>query len=152
MTQHSQGLVESVKAEANLSSPEEAKDVIRHVTGAMADHFPPEAWKIVASVVSPDTRGSGGSGRPSPQATAEGLFEDVAARADLDPAEAARYVRVVAEAVRGQLTDADVARLDDLLADELLALFEVDHRGELTEDQGATRGAKIVEHGGSEAP
>jgi uncharacterized protein (DUF2267 family) len=146
MTQRS--LVQTVMDGARLDSRAEAEDMIRAVTGAMIDHFPPEGSELLSTVVPAELMGEGTPGRSRETASVEDLFEDVGRRRALGPPTAANYVRVVAEAVRGRLSEVDLNRLDDLLADEFLALFEVHRRGELTEDDGSTPGAKIV--GGDE--
>lgn len=147
-----ESLVRSVIEGARLESAEEAEEVIRTVTGAMADHLPPEARSLISDVVSARLMGRGGPGRPRERGEVEDLFKDVGDRRDLGTAVSARYVRVVAEAIRREMTEEDVDRLDDLLADDFLALFEVDHRGELTEDDGATPGARILGWDEQEGP
>lgn len=55
---------------------------------------------------------------------------------------AARYARVVAEEIARDLDGSALDRLRSVLDDDFLALFEVDHRGELTEEDGATGGVE----------
>jgi hypothetical protein len=78
-------------------------------------------------VVPSDLVGEGSPGRPREAASVDDPFKEISDRPGLGAADAARYIRVIAQAIRREMTDADLARLDELLADELLALFELDH-------------------------
>lgn len=138
-------LVEMVRIGARLDSRSEAEDVIRGVTGGMADQLHPEAWQLITKVIPPEVRQREAPERRSGIPSVNALFEDVGERLDLGPPTAARYVRVVAEAINRGLEASDRQRLQEVLEDEFLALFEVDHRGELTEDDGATPAARIRE-------
>lgn len=131
-----QGLADSVAARARLESLEEAASVIREVAAALAEQTPAEAWEVLAHVL-PDPERRGGDRRSAPSAS--DLFEDVGHRLDLGAASAARYTRVVAEAVDERLSSEQRTELERLLDDELLALFE-EERGEHTEaGEGAHR-------------
>lgn len=137
-------LVESVVERGRLESDSEAEGIIRAVTGALADQVRPEAWDVIGGAVPSDLRGQGSpseGGVPS----ASDLFEDVGERLQLGTPTSASYVRAVLEAISEFMPASDLERLDRVLEDEFLALFEVDHRGELTEDDGATPGASIID-------
>lgn len=137
-------LVESVVQRGRLESDSEAEGIIRAVTGALADQVGPEAWDVIGGAVPSDLQGQGSpdkGGVPS----ASDLFEDVGERLQLGSPTSASYVRAVLEAISELMPASDRDRLDGVLEDEFLALFEVDHRGELTEDDGATPGATIID-------
>lgn len=68
-------------------------------------------------------------------------------RLQLGTPTSASYARAVLEAISEVMLASDRERLERVLEDEFLALFEVDHRGELTEADGATPGASIKTRG-----
>lgn len=136
-------LVESVVERGRLESTSEAEEIIRVVSGAMADRVRPEAWDVIGAAV---PSGLEGQGSPSENQvpSVSALFEEVAESLQLSTATSATYVRVVAEAISEFLPASDLEQLERVLEDEFLALFEIDHRGELTEDDGATPGAAML--------
>lgn len=131
-----QGLAESVATRARLESLEEAASVIREVAAALAEQTPAEAWEVLSHVL-PDPERRGGEKPSAP--SANDLFEHVGHRLGLGATAAARYTRVVAEAVDERLSSEQRTELERVLDDELLALFE-NERGEHTEaGEGAHR-------------
>ncbi|HEX2152449.1 MAG TPA: DUF2267 domain-containing protein [Acidimicrobiia bacterium] len=134
----------AVADEARLESWDEARRIIRSVTGAMIDHFEPAAWEVIEAVLPAEYVGEGTPGSTEEEQSVRDFFIDVGDREELGTATAARYARIVAEAIRNRMTPDQVQRLDDRLSDDFLALFESDHRGELTEPDGATPGARIM--------
>lgn len=128
---------------ARLESSSEAEDIIRVVTGALAARIRPEAWDVIGAAVPAGLEGQG-SPSESEVPSVSALFEDVGERLQLGTPTSATYVRVVTEALSELLAGSDRERLTQVLEDEFLALFEIDHRGELTEDDGATPGAVII--------
>lgn len=137
-------LVESVVERGRLESNSEAEGIIRAVTGALAPRVGPEAWEVIGGAVPADLHGQGSpSGGEAPSAS--DLFEDVGERLQLGTPTSATYVRAVLEVIGEVMPTSDRDRLGQILEDEFLALFEVDHRGELTEDDGATPGATIID-------
>lgn len=137
-------LVESVVERGRLESSSEAEDIIRVVTTAMADRVRPEAWDVIGAAV---PSGLEGEGSPSENEvpSVSALFEEVAESLQLSTVTSATYVRVVAESISELLAASDLEKLERVLEDEFLALFEIDHRGELTEDDGATPGAAMLD-------
>lgn len=137
-------IVAAVVDGARLESATEAKRLIRSVTGAMIDYFEPDAWGIIEALLPADLVGEGSGGVAEEKQSVRDFFMDVGDREQQGTATAARYARIVAEAIRGQMSEDQIRRLDDRLSDDFLALFESDHRGELTQPDGATPGARIM--------
>lgn len=137
-------LVDSVVERGRLESNSEAEGIIRAVTGALADRVGPEAWDVIGAWIPGDLRGPG-SPSEGEVPSASHLFEDVGERLQLGTPTSASYTRAVLEAISEVMPAADRERLEGVLEDEFLALFEVDHRGELTEEDGATPGAAIID-------
>lgn len=137
-------LAELVVERGRLESRSEAEGIIRAVTGALSDRVGPEAWDVIGRWVPADLRGAG-SPSEDDVPSASHLFEDVGERLQLGTPTSASYARAVLESISEVMPAADRERLDRVLEDEYLALFEVDHRGELTEEDGATPGAAIID-------
>lgn len=144
-SQRSSDIIDTVAEEARLDSRREAGRIVASVARAMATHFGPAAWQIVAERI-PDTANIPRSDNESSNAAdIDAFFEEVADYEELSPAVAARYARIVAEAVKDTMPESELARLSQELPDEYLALFESDHRSELTEPNGLTDGVAVVE-------
>lgn len=137
-------LVESVVERGRLESNAEAEGIIRAVTGALADRVGPEAWDVIGGWVPTDLQGQGSPSEDDVPSVSD-LFEDIAERLQLGTPTSASYARAVLEAISEVIPAADRKRLGRVLDDEFLALFEVDHRGELTEGDGATPGGTIID-------
>lgn len=137
-------VIDIVVEEARLESRREARRIVGSVGRAMAGHFPEEAWSVVSKSM-PDTAGPRSDDRGRGGADVDAFFEEIAEYEELSPAVAARYARIVAEAVKRTMLEPEVARLTGALPNEYLALFESDQRGELTEPDGRTVGAAVVE-------
>jgi uncharacterized protein (DUF2267 family) len=140
-------VVTGIAREAGLPGDQEARRLLESVTGALGDFLDPEAWDIVVGVVPEVCRGeSSRRTRPGDHSVAD-FFDEVAGREDVDAEQAALYARVVAETIRSEMTDREVDRLRELVADDFLALFEVSRRGELTSAGGITHGAREAGEG-----
>lgn len=133
-------LADAVAREANLESAEEAVPITQAVTGSMADHFEPDAWVVIRQHVPSKCLGS--SQPASESGTVKEFFTDIGDRANLGSAEAARYARIVAEAIRGRMSDVELRRLQETLSEDFLALFEAEERGEMTGSPGPTEGSE----------
>ena len=139
-------VVTAVARDAGLSD-HEARRLVESVTGALGDFLDPEAVDIVVGVVPEMCRGEASRRtRPGEQSVTD-FFEEVADREGVETEQAALYARVVAETIRAEMTDREVERLRELVADDFLALFEVSRRGELTSTGGITHGAREAGEG-----
>lgn len=135
-------LPQRVADAVELDSPEEASEVIRSVTAQMAAFFPSEAWEVLAPRLADELVGDAPSAPSPADRDIRNFFLGLGERMEEGTAVAARYARVVAEEIARDLDGSTLDRLRSVLDDDFLALFEVDHRGELTEEDGATGGVE----------
>lgn len=141
MKQGSSRLAETVARRAQLEDAEEANAIVGAVAVAMAAHFDREAWNVIRKRVPLDHVDGGDGGDPA--GSVKDFFTDLGDREEIGgSAPAARYARIVAEAIREEMSDAEVEQLREALSDDFLALFEVDERGEMTGAPGEREGSR----------
>lgn len=142
----SREVLDRVVARGKLESVGEAERIVAAVTGAMALSFEGEAWQVVASLMAGGPLGEPREPPVDGARTLRDFFRDIGDRERVSSATAAGYARIVAEAMAETMTPGELRRLREGLDDDFLALFETDHRGELTDEGGYTEGSRIVEH------
>lgn len=143
--QRSREVLARVIDKGKLESVAEAERIVAAVTGAMAVYFESGAWQVVSALMMGGPLGEPREPPRDAERTLRDFFLDIGDREQVTSATAAGYARIVAEAMAETMTPEELRRLQERLDDDFVALFEADHRGELTEQDGHTEGSRIVE-------
>lgn len=137
-----------MEAEGGIRGRDDARRVVDSVLWGFQRHLPFDAFEALASAV-----GLPGQDGPSPldaeDSSIARFFEELADREEIEIDRAAVHARVVAEVLTSRMSSAELEALSAEVPDDFLALFERQGRGQLTEDDGSTRGVEEV--GNSEA-
>lgn len=126
-------VVEMVAAEAGLDQ-QDAAELIREFLTTIQRYIPSSAWELLNGLVPPEMNGRPKPGDDQKQSIRD-LILDLADEEDIESRRAASHARAVAMSLRSRANPAEVQRLKSQLPEDLLALFEMDSRGELTETQ-----------------
>ena len=134
-------IIEAVAADRDIAGEADARGAVVAVMEGFERFLPPAAVVALGSATNIEMVPTA----ERAERTVGAFFEWLADRRQIDQAAAATQARVVAEALASRM-GADVLHgLADVVPDDFLALFEQHRRGELTEPDGSTRGARTID-------
>lgn len=113
--------------------PADTRSLVDEFLRVIQEFVDPAAWRIMSGIAGTEVEPVQETQRPENQRTIKEFLIELSEEEGLDDSRAATHARAVAETIRENATPEQVSKLDELLDDEFLALFETRERGELTD-------------------
>lgn len=128
-------VVETVATEAGLDQ-QDAAELIREFLTTIQHYIPSATWELLNGLVPPEISRRPGSGHDKKQSIKIFML-DHAGKEGVESRRGASHARAVAMfiSLRSRADPAQIERFESQLPEDLLAVFEVDARGELTKTQ-----------------